>query len=91
MTATVSRRALNPRQVETRQRVMDAAVELAEETTGACATSPRAEVAPATAYAYFASREHLLAEAYAAWVNLLTERLRQSPPRRHARRGGFAR
>ena len=79
----VSRKALNARQIETRQKVMDAAVELASGASewGMRDVAREAGVAPATAYAYFASREHLLAEVFAAWVNRLSERLRQSPPR----------
>jgi len=83
MTTTVARRALNARQIETRQKLMDAAVELTGSTTdwGMRDVARQAGVSPATAYTYFSSREHLLAEVYAAWVNRLSDRLRQSPPR----------
>jgi AcrR family transcriptional regulator len=41
----------------------------------------KANVSTATAYTYFASKEHVYAEAYLVGVHTLTERLRARPPR----------
>jgi AcrR family transcriptional regulator len=41
----------------------------------------KAGVSTATAYTYFASKEHVYAEVYLAGVHTLTDRLRARPPR----------
>lgn len=77
------RRRLSARQVATVERLVDAAAdELSEhghhELT-VRAVARRAGVAPATAYTYFASKEHLVAEVY-------LRRLERQKPRRPDRR-----
>jgi AcrR family transcriptional regulator len=61
-------RRRNRRQVETIQKILDAAVELLRETTYSDLTmrtvAARAGVAPATAYTYFSSKNALVAEVY---------------------------
>jgi AcrR family transcriptional regulator len=58
----------NRRQEKTFRTVLDAAVELLRESSYAALTvravAARAEVAPATAYSYFSSKNHLVAEDY---------------------------
>src|SRR3954464_3081902 len=68
------RRHIRPRQADTVQRLLEAAVEVVE-TTGyegltIRGVAQRANVAPATAYTYFASKDHLLAEVF--WQRLQT-------------------
>lgn len=66
VTAEDSRRRLTPRQVEVVERLVEAAAEearlLGYEGTTVRGAAKRAGVAPATAYTYFASKDHLLAE-----------------------------
>lgn len=83
MTASrvVARRALRSDAAATRQRVIDAAVELAGESVTMRDIASAAGVSPATAYTYFASREHVYAEAYVEGLRTLTDRLRARPPR----------
>lgn len=61
-----SRRRLTPKQVAVVERLVDAAAAEARqhgyEGTTVRGAAKRAEVAPATAYTYFASKDHLLAE-----------------------------
>jgi AcrR family transcriptional regulator len=58
----------NPRQEETFRKVLAAGVEVLRETSYADLTvravAARAKVAPATAYTYFSSKNHLIAEVY---------------------------
>jgi AcrR family transcriptional regulator len=68
LAATAARRELNARQAETARRVIEAArtelreVGFAELTIRSVAG--RANVAPATAYTYFSSKNHLVAEIF---------------------------
>ena len=66
VTAEDSRRRLTPRQAEVVERLVEAAAEearlLGYEGTTVRGAAKRAGVAPATAYTYFASKDHLLAE-----------------------------
>lgn len=66
------RRHLNSRQVDTVEKLLDAAlVELRHKTLSGLsirAVAARADVAPATAYTYFASKEHLATELF--WQSL---------------------
>jgi len=84
-TRAVSRRPLRADSVATRQRVIDAAVRLASTRPVDSVTvrdvAREAGVSPATAYTYFASKEHLYAEAYLDGVRVLTESVRARPPR----------
>lgn len=70
---TLPRRGLNPRQIETVERLYDAARELLDEHGYADLTvrlvAARAGVSPATAYTYFASKDHLCAALY--WRTLV--------------------
>jgi len=83
-TRVVTRRALRSDAAATRQRVLDAAVELARSTPIESVTmrdiAQAADVSTATAYTYFGSREHVFAEAYLDGLRTLTERLRERPP-----------
>jgi AcrR family transcriptional regulator len=58
----------NRRQEETFRKVLTAAIEMLRETSYADLTvravAKRAQVAPATAYTYFSSKNHLVAEVY---------------------------
>lgn len=71
-----TRRRLTPKQAETVNRLCEAAVQVLREDdfTGLTvrAVASRAGVGPATAYTYFSSKEHLVAEVF--W-----RRLSQSP------------
>lgn len=62
------RRELSPKQAETVERLADAAIlELREsgyDGLSVRSVAARASVAPATAYTYFGSKNHLIAEAY---------------------------
>jgi AcrR family transcriptional regulator len=64
--AEATRRRLTPRQAAVVERLVTAAADQARETgyegTTVRAAAKRAGVAPATAYTYFASKDHLLAE-----------------------------
>jgi len=66
VTAEDSRRRLTPKQVAVVERLVHAAAdearELGYEGTTVRGAAKRAGVAPATAYTYFASKDHLLAE-----------------------------
>ncbi len=79
-----TRRALRADAAATRRRVIDGAVELARERPLAELTmrdiARTAEVSVATAYTYFSSKEHVLAEAYLDGVESLTESVRARPP-----------
>ncbi|HVU71351.1 MAG TPA: helix-turn-helix domain-containing protein [Mycobacteriales bacterium] len=77
------RRHLTTRQLDTVERVLEAAVDEVAETGYEGFTvrgaARRAGVAPATAYTYFSSKEHLIAEVFAL-------RMRTMPPTRLDRR-----
>ncbi len=66
-------RVLNPRQAETVARLVAAAAaevrEVGYDALTVRSVAARAEVAPATAYTYFASKNHLVAEAF--WQELV--------------------
>nr|WP_184939046.1 TetR/AcrR family transcriptional regulator [Planomonospora venezuelensis] len=68
MTAEPTRRRLTERQADTVRRLTEAAVEEVRETGSDGLTvrnvARRAGVAPATAYTYFASRNHLVTEVF---------------------------
>ena len=77
--------ALTPEQLERRRRVIDAAFELGAE-GGYDAVQMRdvaitANVALATIYRNFSSKDHLLAAAMTEWTTRLSTRVAQSPPR----------
>ncbi|HEX8803537.1 MAG TPA: TetR family transcriptional regulator [Acidimicrobiales bacterium] len=76
---------LTDEQRRRRQRVIDAAFELGAE-RGYEAVQMRevaatANVALATIYRYFSSKDHLLAAAMTEWTSRLQQRVAQSPPR----------
>jgi len=79
------RRALSSRQRARRERIVRVATELAAaggyDAVMMKDVASGAGVALATVYRYFASKDHLLAEALVAWGGALGRRLRQSPPR----------
>lgn len=81
----LERRPLRADAVATRQRIIDAAADLAHTESIEDLTmrdiAHAAEVSTATAYTYFASKEHVYAEAYVDGLRTLTERLRARPPR----------
>jgi AcrR family transcriptional regulator len=72
--AAAPRRHIRPRQVDTVQNLLDSAVRVVDKTGYEGLTirgvAQRANVAPATAYTYFASKDHLLAEIF--WRRLQT-------------------
>lgn len=74
------RRGLNPRQVETVERLLIAGAEELDEVGPEALTirsvAQRAGVSPATAYTYLASKNHLFAELF--WRRLVTDR--PAPP-----------
>ncbi len=76
-TQTATRRALTDRQSDTLARLLDATAEELKEQTWSGLTvrnvARRAGVAPATAYTYFASREHLVTEVYRRRLTSLPE------------------
>jgi len=76
---------LTPGQRQRRQRILDAAVELAAEggydAVQMREVSLRADVALGTLYRYFPSKEHLLVCALADQVAVLRDRLSERPPR----------
>jgi len=77
VTAEDSRRRLTPKQVAVVERLVDAAADearqLGYEGTTVRGAAKRAGVAPATAYAYFASKDHLLAEVLWRRMDALPE------------------
>ncbi|MFD3810272.1 TetR/AcrR family transcriptional regulator [Rhodococcus sp. NPDC058639] len=77
-----TRRRLTERQADTVQRLTQAAVEVLREEGFAGLTvrmvASRAGVAPATAYTYFSSKEHLVAEVF--WRRLATEAALEPTP-----------
>jgi AcrR family transcriptional regulator len=81
----VASRPLRADAAATRQRILDAALALARTRSIDGLTmrdlAAKANVSTATAYTYFASKEHVYAEAYVAGLDTLTERLRARPPR----------
>ena len=83
--AAVGRR-LTPAQESRRARLVDAAYELAcEGGYGAVtidAVCKRAEVARATIYHHFGSKDHLIAEAILRWGSEIQRALHASPPER---------
>ena len=76
---------LSPEQQERRRRLIDAAFELGAEggyeAVQMRSVSETANVAMATIYRYFSSKDHLLAAAMMEWTGLLRGRVAQSPPR----------
>lgn len=76
---------LTPGQRQRRQRILDAAMELAAEggydAVQMREVSLRADVALGTLYRYFSSKEHLLVSALADQVATLRGRLAERPPR----------
>jgi AcrR family transcriptional regulator len=74
-----SRRRLTPKQVAVVERLVDAAADearrLGYEGTTVRGAAKRAGVAPATAYTYFASKDHLLAEVLWRRMDALPELL----------------
>ena len=81
----MSRQPQTLEQRDRRQRVIDAAFELGAE-RGYDAVQMRdvaatANVALATIYRYFSSKDHLLAAAMTEWTARLQGRVAQSPPR----------
>lgn len=77
VTAEDSRRRLTPKQVAVVERLVDAAGDearqLGYEGTTVRGAAKRAGVAPATAYTYFASKDHLLAEVLWRRMDALPE------------------
>lgn len=73
--STLPRQDLNPRQAETVERLLSAAAEelrtQGPEAVTVRTVAGRAGVSPATAYTYFASRNHLFAELF--WRKVLLE------------------
>lgn len=71
--SSLPRKSLNARQMETVERLFTAASELLEEVGHEQMTvrtvASRAGVSPATAYTYFASKEHLFAELFWRLLN----------------------
>lgn len=84
-TRVATTRPLRSDAAATRQRIIDAGVALARSHSIEAITmrdiAAKANVSAATAYTYFASKEHVYAEAYVAGLHTLTERLRARPPR----------
>ena len=76
---------LSPEQQERRRRLIDAAFELGAEggyeAVQMRSVSETANVAMATIYRYFSSKDHLLAAAMMEWTDRLRGRVAQSPPR----------
>jgi AcrR family transcriptional regulator len=77
VTTEPTRRQLTPRQADTVRRLTDAAVEeirqAGYEKLSVRDVARRAEVGAATAYTYFASRDHLLAEVFWRRLRALPE------------------
>jgi TetR/AcrR family transcriptional regulator, cholesterol catabolism regulator len=85
MTATTPAAEMTPEQLDRRRRLIDAAFELGAE-GGYEAVQMReisvtANVALATIYRYFSSKDDLLAAAMTEWTVRLRNRVQQSPPR----------
>ncbi|HZT65073.1 MAG TPA: TetR family transcriptional regulator [Acidimicrobiales bacterium] len=76
---------LTARQQERRDRILDAALELASEGGYEAVqmrdVAARASVALGTLYRYFASKDHLLAAAWARWAGQLGPRIMSRPLR----------
>jgi TetR/AcrR family transcriptional regulator, cholesterol catabolism regulator len=76
---------LSPEQQERRRRLIDAAFELGAEggyeAVQMRSVSETANVAMATIYRYFSSKDHLLSAAMMEWTGRLRGRVAQSPPR----------
>ncbi len=76
---------LTPEQQDRRRRLIDAAFELGAEggydAVQMRSVSVTANVAMATIYRYFSSKDHLLAAAMTEWTERLRGRVQQSPPR----------
>ncbi|MEX0666530.1 MAG: helix-turn-helix domain-containing protein [Acidimicrobiia bacterium] len=81
----LARRPLRSDAAATRQRIIDAGAALARSRSIEVLTmrdiARKAGVSTATAYTYFASKEHVYAEVYLVGVHTLSERLRARPPR----------
>lgn len=77
--------ALNEEQIERRERIVQAAFELGAgggyDAVQMRDVAASANVALATIYRYFSSKDHLLAAAMAEWTSQLQARVTQSPPR----------
>ena len=77
--------SLTTRQLERRERILDTAIELASdggyEAVQMRDVAARADVALGTLYRYFASKDHLLAEAWAHWTAQLEPRITARPLR----------
>ena len=75
MAVPATRRHLKSRQAETVRKILDAARDELQETDYEALTvravAARAEVAPATAYTYFSSKNHLLVELFWRRINEL--------------------
>lgn len=84
MTDAAPLRALTSRQAATRDGLRDAAVRLLGARPFDDVTmrdvAREAGVSAATAYTYYGSKEHVLADAYADFVEQLTDRLHARPP-----------
>lgn len=80
ITGQATRRQLNPRQMETISKLVAAARDELRETSFADMTirtvAARAQVATATAYTYFSSKNHLVAEIF--WRDLMSRPMRPS-------------
>jgi len=79
------RRRMSATQQARRERILSAATGLAArggyDAVMMKEVAKRARVSLGTLYRYFASKDHLLAEALLAWGGELGRRLRESPPR----------
>ncbi|MEX0875472.1 MAG: TetR family transcriptional regulator [Actinomycetota bacterium] len=75
---------LSDQQVARRQRVLNAAIDLASEggydAVQMRDVATRADVALGTVYRYFSSKDHLLAAAWSAWVRPQEANFAKSPP-----------
>lgn len=82
--ATAVGRRLTPAQLARRARLVDAAYSLAREGGHPAVTidavCKRAEVARATVYHHFGSKDHLIAEAILRWGSELQAEMRAAPP-----------
>ncbi|MGN6781186.1 MAG: TetR/AcrR family transcriptional regulator [Marmoricola sp.] len=80
--STLPRRGLNARQVETVERLFDAAAELVEESGYEVLTirlvAGRAGASAATAYTYFSSKDHLVAALF--WRHVASAPVPEPPP-----------
>ena len=77
--------ALRPSQRERRQRILDAAMEIASrggyDALNMKDVAAHAKVSLGTLYRYFGSKDHLLAETLLVWGGALGQRLRSNPAR----------